>query len=997
MEADKETTEQNQKIPFHVYNYYLSEKNENQNIKEKSYYINKEDKEKVLQKIHYTELKKYLEKENCSEQSKLIEQYYKDNKIEPFGKEEIIDIITKNENCTMDNDKEEINEEFKKLVENIIGYKKENGPKTDNPKLPKTEENKNGEEKGGKEEKEKGNNQENKNKPIENEPDKKDEEKKNELNNNENREGVKEEKKENEKKEEGKEEKKGEGKEGEKLETKGVEKDEKKEEKKDVNKEEIKEEDKEGNKNVGEVSEIVVTKGVEKDEKKEEKKDVNKEEIKEEDKKDDKNVGEISEKVEIKGDAEEKKQEDQNQKEICQGNNGNNKNESLEQQTNTNPILEGDNKCPQAEEKKEKTNEGQTMNSPKDGNSSAEENVNNPKKEKNPEIKKNDNNSIEDKNNEKKPGVQELTQNEIHEKGKDENNQENQTENQNGSPESELNEQNNNPKNKIKKDENSMNLDENEEDKESKENKDITKQESTKKKQEVNEKKVNETTSDNINISDIKNEIKTSEDNPENLLQRKKTREENEKEEEGDTKKSKIEENAINNDEEKKKTDEIQQNNQDNQNNNNINEITPEMLLQFQQMQQQMINEYLLKNGYENKFVNDYYNLTQTQNEEPDYGLPQVKNGRIQLNPDINSIGLQNVGATCYMNATLECLIHIKELSEILLSAFFFSYPRSDETFASKHKLSLQYIDILSQVFFPKLHGNSKYFAPYEFKTLISEMNPLFAGIQANDAKDLLQFVLENLHSELKMATQFFSEYNIDQRDQNQAMQYFYNSYVSQNKSPIHDILYGVNKIESICLKCNTHKYNFQSYNLLYFPLKEAKRIAVLRKKEKDPKFDEKKYILTLEDCFAHSEQTELFTGDNQMYCNECHCLADAKYQTVLFTTPSVISIVLNRGRANRDFQEDFKFGLDLDIKEYIHNPNYKHGKYYLIGMVVHAGGSDMSGHFFAYCRMDKKAKWFCYNDAFVSECNDIEKKLVENKPYILFYHYDNDANQNNQ
>ena len=48
--------------------------------------------------------------------------------------------------------------------------------------------------------------------------------------------------------------------------------------------------------------------------------------------------------------------------------------------------------------------------------------------------------------------------------------------------------------------------------------------------------------------------------------------------------------------EEKEKTNEIQQNNQNNQN-NNINEITPEMLLQFQQMQQQMINEYLLKNG----------------------------------------------------------------------------------------------------------------------------------------------------------------------------------------------------------------------------------------------------------------------------------------------------------------------------------------------------------------------------------------------------------------
>ena len=151
MEADKETTEQNQKIPFHVYNYYLSEKNENQNKKEKSYYINKEDKEKVLQKIHYTELKKYLEIEKCSEQS--IEKYYENKKIEPFEKEVKIDTITKKENYTMDNDKEEINEEFKNLVE-IIGYKNE--PKKDNPILQKTEENKKDEKKEGKQEEEKG-------------------------------------------------------------------------------------------------------------------------------------------------------------------------------------------------------------------------------------------------------------------------------------------------------------------------------------------------------------------------------------------------------------------------------------------------------------------------------------------------------------------------------------------------------------------------------------------------------------------------------------------------------------------------------------------------------------------------------------------------------------------------------------------------------------------------------------------------------------------------
>ena len=430
-----------------------------------------------------------------------------------------------------------------------------------------------------------------------------------------------------------------------------------------------------------------------------------------------------------------------------------------------------------------------------------------------------------------------------------------------------------------------------------------------------------------------------------------------------------------------------QQTNQNNQQGINI----PTME-QMEQMRQMMIQNYIYTHGYENRFINNFLYLTNTNSNELDPQLPQVVNGQIKLFPDQPTIGLQNVGATCYMNSTLECLIHIKELSELLLSGFLLNYPRQNEKYASEHKLSNVYVSLLSQVFFPKLNGNTaKYFAPYEIKNLISEINPLFQGIQANDAKDLLQCLLENLHNELKMSTQFFCEYPVNQKDENQALQYFFNSYVSQNKSPIHDILYGITKIVSTCLKCKTQKFNFQSYNLLYFPLKEAKRIAVLRKKADDKNFDEKKYTLVLEDCFAHSEQVEHFSGDNQMFCNDCNHLEDADYQSMLYTVPNVISIVLNRGRANLDFQEDFIFGLDLDIKKYIHNESYKHGKYYLIGMVVHSGESSMAGHFIAYCRMDKKSKWYCYNDAWVYECEDIEKKLSENKPYILFYHYDND------
>ena len=44
---------------------------------------------------------------------------------------------------------------------------------------------------------------------------------------------------------------------------------------------------------------------------------------------------------------------------------------------------------------------------------------------------------------------------------------------------------------------------------------------------------------------------------------------------------------------------------------------------------------------------------------------------------------------------------------------------------------------------------NIQYYKPEYFKKIISEMNPLFKGIAANEPKDLVLFILETLHKEL--------------------------------------------------------------------------------------------------------------------------------------------------------------------------------------------------------------------------------------------------------
>ena len=413
--------------------------------------------------------------------------------------------------------------------------------------------------------------------------------------------------------------------------------------------------------------------------------------------------------------------------------------------------------------------------------------------------------------------------------------------------------------------------DKKEEDKTAEEKKEKDKKEEDKKEE---DKTVEGKKEEDKKVEDKKEEDKTVEEKKEKDKTVEDKKEEDKKVEEKSNLDNKDNQNIINEistDNNNINTNNLNQNNNNNINNNNNLEQQNKAIQDFQ-MKFQMIMKYLQENGGENNFINSYFNFSRLEPKNDkekeiieylrtkmDNYQPNIINGLVILNTQIPSLGLQNVGATCYMNSTLQCLIHIKELSEILLSAFFLKSdiaPFNDKDFIERHILTLEYVNILKQVFFPRFYGSDmKCFAPYKFKEIVGNLNPLFSGICANDAKDLLQFILERMHSELKMATCYFQEYYIDQTNEEEAQKYFFNSYVSQSCSPLLSILYGIIKIVTRCLKCNTVKYNFQSYNLLYFPLKEAKRNIIEVKKKEDAKFDEKKYVLKLEDCFVYNEK----------------------------------------------------------------------------------------------------------------------------------------------
>ena len=150
-------------------------------------------------------------------------------------------------------------------------------------------------------------------------------------------------------------------------------------------------------------------------------------------------------------------------------------------------------------------------------------------------------------------------------------------------------------------------------------------------------------------------------------------------------------------------------------------------------------------------------------------------------------------------------------------------------------------------------------------------------------------------------------------------------------------------------------------------------------------------------DAFIYSQKDEIIEGENMLYCNNCHKLITGKYKQDYYVLPKILIIVLNRGKNNSDFNEEFEIPeyVDFTGTNIVVNSN-SFMKYYLTSVVKHLGDNGQNGHFITYVRKGKSNYFLSYNDTKASEANlqDALMSKISNKekekitPYILFYHY---------
>ena len=211
----------------------------------------------------------------------------------------------------------------------------------------------------------------------------------------------------------------------------------------------------------------------------------------------------------------------------------------------------------------------------------------------------------------------------------------------------------------------------------------------------------------------------------------------------------------------------------------------------------------------------------------------------------------------------------------------------------------------------------------------------------ANDAKDLVNFIIMTLHEELnKIKNGQIINNNIipDQTNPQLMFNNYAQYFIANNQSIISDLFYGINCNITQCGGCGIQTYNFQTYFFIVFPLEEVRKFKYNINQFNNFNYNANNNVVDIIDCFNYDKKINVMSGDNSMYCNYCKLTCTSSMCTNLTTGPEVLILLLNRGKG-------IEFDVKINFTEYLNLFNYiKYKntgfKYKLIGVITHMSES---------------------------------------------------------
>jgi ubiquitin C-terminal hydrolase len=340
--------------------------------------------------------------------------------------------------------------------------------------------------------------------------------------------------------------------------------------------------------------------------------------------------------------------------------------------------------------------------------------------------------------------------------------------------------------------------------------------------------------------------------------------------------------------------------------------------------------------------------------------------------------GIQNLGATCYLNTQLQCLAQ----NPVFLNGIFSWRPVN-----SSHNMN-GVMTKLQKLLAELLVGVDGKYTSLDFSNAL--------GLEHNEQQDPNEFARLLFDRMEESFQQCSSDLGTGGDDLGRLLQ---------------RIFHGTTTYETCCMECNKISVRSEGFMDLNLPIvqrqsneedetdnsdgsdKIGKDTAAFTKRKRRKQGSIKDAFAKREDtdvqyCLDQYTKAEMLDGENQYFCDYCKCKQNAKRVMKLTELPPVLNIQLSRYVFDREkfvkkkLMDKVRLPTVLNVNRYGGSVSKNKGepvekKYILCAVMRHQGTSAYSGHYVAEAMDWTTGQWYEFNDETVKVLSESSSSYV--------------------
>ncbi|XP_052255497.1 titin homolog isoform X2 [Dreissena polymorpha] len=347
--------------------------------------------------------------------------------------------------------------------------------------------------------------------------------------------------------------------------------------------------------------------------------------------------------------------------------------------------------------------------------------------------------------------------------------------------------------------------------------------------------------------------------------------------------------------------------------------------------------------------------------------LIHIPNKKSDLDPACTVLaltGLNNLGNSCYMNSTIQCLNNTLPLVNYFLTYHYQHF--------NSNNLNGQLVDAFANLVKDLWSSKYKCRSPGNFKEAIDRCQSKFAGSRQEDCQEFLTCLMEGLHEGLNEGKDKprIQEQSNEGHTEESSAKIPWRDHTLHNDSILVDLFQGQIKKTITCRTCNEQIVDFETFMYLFLPIPNTTEC-------------------TLHECLKHFFAERRVTGNCLMTVKNCGEQSDTVIKLEIWKLPPILIIALKRFKIERNWWRKIDAPVDIptnnvDFSRFVIDP---HPKSFNLYAVSNHSGTLASGHYTACCRNPFNPKWYTFNDSIVQEASEpIGKSFQSSAAYVLYY-----------